>query len=101
MQDLCIACFLLEKYEETVFYGELLHQEEPHPRFIPWQLALRAEAVLTNDLAQMQAFVQDDAKRIRDIAGRGKFCETAFITLLDTYNISLDILNKMEIENGL
>lgn len=98
MQSLIQACFLLQRYEETVIYGKLFYEDSPNPRLVANILRWLAEARIEQNTTVIRAWLDDQETQIRSIAGRGRFSSTGGVSGLDLYEIVLAMFAQMQTE---
>ena len=96
MHKLIIVCFLLGRYEETRELGRVLRENDPDfiPRQLAPQIALLAEAKLTDNLALAERAIDTISASIRK--NRSNILTTGSITLWDAYELGLEIVAEIE-----
>ncbi|MEZ4713244.1 MAG: hypothetical protein R3A44_39015 [Caldilineaceae bacterium] len=99
MHLLILVCFALKRYEETAQYGAILREHEPdfRPSLLAPNVALLAEAKLTNNVAQAQRAIDTIASSIR--ASKIKIQTSGDITIWDAYELGLEVLAEIEANN--
>ncbi|MEZ4657112.1 MAG: hypothetical protein R2911_06035 [Caldilineaceae bacterium] len=84
---------------KTTQYGTILLENEPdfRPGLLAPNVALLAEAKLTNNVTQAQRAIDTIASSIR--ASRIKIQTSGDITIWDAYELGLDVLAEIEANN--
>lgn len=96
---LILVCYALKRFEETVMYGAILREYAPNfdPSLLAPNVALLAEAKLTNNVAQAERAIDSIASLIRK--SRIKIQTSGDITPWDAYELGLEVLAEIKAAN--